>query len=102
MRSNFAQPAGGQEGVFKHSFTPTDEELLARARAWLAAGDLLVHAAYLSEAKTTGDCWWVMSPEKQMRDSLPRRIAEALLDGLVETNEAGRAKGVTVYRKALR
>ena len=83
MRSNFAQPAGGHEGLFPHAYSPTDEELLARARAWLAAGGTLVRAAYTTDdggEARPGVCWGVWH-EGVCRDSLPERIAEALLAG---------------------
>ena len=88
MRSNFAQPQGvGHQGVFPHAYSPTDAELLARARAWLAAGGTLVRAAYTAEDGSPGSCWWVQLPDGRCLDGLAGRIAEAVAvdDGLVRT-----------------
>ena len=89
MRSNFAQPAGGHEGLFRHAYSPTDAELLARARAWLAAGGVMVRT------EGEGDrgpvvCWHVRTAEGITLEGLADHLAVTLTNyGDLERTEKG-------------
>ena len=97
--SNFAQPQGApHQGISPHAYTPTDEELLARARAWLAAGGTLVRTAYETDDGRPGVCWQVLAASGVILEGLPQRIAEAVIDGGgLERTEAGPT--VTRFRR---